>query len=60
MKNTITIIQIILSVALIVLVMIQPKGNKSFTRRGVERLIYRLTYIVSALFLLSAIVMLVA
>lgn len=58
MKNVITIIQIVLSISLVFLVLIQPKGNKSFTRRGLEKLLYKLTYVVSALFLANAILML--
>lgn len=59
MKNVLTILQIVLSVLLVFLIMVQPRGNKSFTRRGLEKLLYKLTYIVATLFLVNAVLMLV-
>ncbi len=63
----INITLIILSVLLVVLVMLQTKGGGLGaifggdsgvyrTRRGVERTVYNLTIVVSALFLLTAFV----
>ena len=67
MKNIINIIHIILSIILIILVLIQSKGtgfgksnksNVSFTRRGLEKLIFKITFVVSGLFILISILQL--
>lgn len=64
MKQTLTIIQIILSISLIALILVQARGtgfgrgNSSFTRRGLEKLIYKMTFFVAALFLLNAVLLL--
>lgn len=60
MNEVLTIAQIIVSVALIGLVLVQARGTglgrsngasgASFTRRGLEKLIFRLTFIVVFLF----------
>ncbi len=65
MQNTLSIIQIVISVILMALVLIQQKGSglgAAFggestvyrTKRGAEKTIFRLTIIFSILFLLSA------
>jgi len=64
-KNIVLIIQIILSVALTVLVLIQVKGtgigrtfgggSVSFTRRGIEKAVFRFTFVIGFLFILAAI-----
>ena len=70
MKQVLTIVQIVVSIALIVLILIQAKGTglgrtfgggngASFTRRGLEKLLFRLTFVVVALFLAISIVQLV-
>lgn len=70
MKQILTIIQIIVSVSLILLILIQAKGTglgrtfgggggTSFSRRGLEKLIFRLTFVLVALFLLISILQLV-
>ena len=70
MKQTLTIIQIIVSIALILLILIQAKGTglgrtfgsgggTSFSRRGLEKLIFRLTFVIVALFLVISILQLV-
>lgn len=56
--------QLVLSLLLIVLVLIQSRGTGfargfsasqvSFARRGLEKLIFRLTFVVVALFILSS------
>lgn len=66
MKPFLTILQITLSVALISLILIQARGTgfgrgggfgsgASFSRRGLEKLIFRLTFFVAALFIVVAI-----
>ncbi len=70
MKQVLTITQIVISVSLIVLILIQAKGTglgrtfgggggTSFSRRGLEKLIFRLTFVCVALFLLISILQLV-
>lgn len=66
MQNTLYIIQIVISVVLIALILIQQKGaglGAAFggdsgsvyrTKRGAEKTIFRLTIIFSILFLLTA------
>lgn len=67
-KNTLLVLQIVFSVLLVVLIAIQPKGkglSKSigqgasvFTRRGLEKIIYRLTFISAAFFVILSILQL--
>ncbi len=69
MKQILTIVQIIVSVALIGLVLIQARGTgfgrssgiggASFTRRGLEKLVFRLTFVVVFLFIAVSILQLV-
>ena len=70
MKNILTIAQIIISVSLIVLILMQARGTglgrtfgggsgASFSRRGLEKLLFRLTFIVVGLFLIISILLLV-
>lgn len=70
MQVAITITQLVLSVVLSVLILIQTKGQglgstfgggsgTSFTRRGLERVMFRFTFVIAALFLLTSIVELV-
>lgn len=61
MNNILIISQIVLSIVLIIFILLQSRGtgfarnfggsNISFTRRGLEKVVFRLTFIVSALFL---------
>lgn len=61
MKSVLLAVQIIISILLIVLILFQARGvgfgrslgasSSSFTRRGLERLIYKLTFIVALLFI---------
>lgn len=62
MKEVVQIIQSISAFLVIIFVLLQVRGGgfsrstnaTSFTRRGVERLVYRLTFVVVALFLLMS------
>lgn len=65
MQNFLTIVQVLLSLALIIVILVQAKGTgmgrsttTSFTRRGLEKLIFRLTFVLAALFLLVSIIQL--
>lgn len=61
MQEALIIFHIILSVILVVLILIQPRGTgfarswkgsgSSFTRRGLEKLIFKATFGVAALFI---------
>lgn len=59
MKEIVQIIQSISAILLIIFVLLQVRGtgfsrssnSSSFTRRGVEKLVFRLTFVVAALFL---------
>jgi protein translocase SecG subunit len=66
MRQALTVIQIITSILLIVLVLIQARGTgfgrsstlgggTSFSRRGLEKLIFRMTFVVVAVFLVVAV-----
>ena len=60
MTQMLTILQIIISIILIGLILVQAKGTgfgrssglggASFTRRGLEKLVFRLTFVVAFLF----------
>lgn len=67
MKQYLGILQIVFSVALIVLILLQARGTGlgrgstgSFSRRGLEKLIFRLTFAVAGLFLLVSFLQLYA
>lgn len=61
MKQIFTIAQIIISVILITLILIQARGtgfgrssnigSSSFSRRGLEKLVFRLTFVFAFLFI---------
>ena len=66
MKNIINIFQLVISIFLIVLILMQAKGvglgrawggGSEFykSRRGVEKIIFRLTIVIAALFLISSV-----
>lgn len=70
MKQIISIIQVIISICLIALVLIQARGTglgrtfgmgggTSFSRRGLEKLIFRFTFVLAALFLIVSVLQLV-
>jgi len=68
MKNLLLFSQIAVSLVLIVLILIQSKGSglgrgfgssggsTSFTRRGLEKLLYKLTFVSAGLFILISII----
>ncbi len=59
MQQVVQIIQSISAILLIIFVLLQVRGtgfsrssnSSSFTRRGVEKLVFKLTFVVAALFL---------
>ncbi len=65
LKNILVISQIVLSSLLIVQILIQARGtgigrsfgggNTSFTRRGMEKIVFRSTFVVTSLFILISI-----
>jgi len=70
MNQTLIIVQIVISIALIALILIQAKGTglgrtfgsgggTSFSRRGLEKLIFKLTFVLAGLFLAISILQLV-
>jgi len=67
MKTAITILQIVVSILLILIITIQTKGGGlgrsfgpgsgvSFKRRGLEQLIFKLTFVLSTVFVLLSII----
>lgn len=62
MKEVVQIIQSLTAILLIIFVLLQVRGtgfsrssnSSSFTRRGVEKLVFRLTFVVAALFLVMS------
>ena len=69
MTQVLTIAQITISLALISLILIQARGTgfgrsngiggAGFTRRGLEKLVFRLTFVVSFLFIAISVLRLV-
>jgi protein translocase SecG subunit len=60
MKNILFYVQIVLSVSLVAVILIQSRGTgfsrgfgstSSFTRRGLEKIVFRLTFVLAALFI---------
>lgn len=71
MKDALLVIQIISSIFLVILVLIQARGtgfgrtsgfsqSSSFSRRGLEKLIFRLTFVTAAVFIIVSILHLYA
>lgn len=68
MTNIFIILQITTAILLIVLIIMQPRGKgfsrsfgspgTSFTRRGLEKVIFRTTFVVSGIFILASILQL--
>jgi protein translocase SecG subunit len=62
MQNVLLIIQTLLAIALVVMIFMQSRGtgfarswgggSASFTRRGLEKFVFKATFVVSALFIL--------
>ena len=68
MKNVILVIQIVISIALVILILIQTKSSglgrgfgtgSSFSRRGLEKLLYKLTFVFAGLFVIVSLISLV-
>jgi protein translocase SecG subunit len=66
MKEVLTIIQIVSSIVFIALVLVQARGTglgrgsaASFTRRGLEKLLFKLTFVFAAVFLIVSILQLI-
>ncbi|MCX6706045.1 MAG: preprotein translocase subunit SecG [Candidatus Woesebacteria bacterium] len=68
MKNIILAVQIVTSIVLVILILIQSKGSglgrsfgggSSFSRRGFEKLLYKLTFVTAGLFILISLISLV-
>ena len=69
MAQVITVVQMVLSLFLILFVLLQVKGvgfgrvwgsgGGSFARRGLEKLVFKLTFVVSGLFILLSLLSLV-
>jgi len=66
-QNTFLIIQIIISILLVLVILIQSKGTgfgrawggkTSFTRRGLERVVFKATFVLAILFILVSILQL--
>ena len=66
MKEVVQIIQAISATLLIIFVLLQVRGtgfgrstnSSSFTRRGVEKLVFKLTFVVTFIFLLFSAILL--
>ncbi|OGM06788.1 preprotein translocase subunit SecG [Candidatus Woesebacteria bacterium GWC2_33_12] len=66
MKNTFQIIQSLSAFVLIIFVLLQVRGtgfgrssnSSSFTRRGVEKMVFKLTFVVTAIFLIMSVILL--
>lgn len=64
MKEVVQIIQSISAVSIIVFVLLQVRGggfsrsnnSSSFTRRGLERLVYKMTFVAVGLFLTMSLI----
>lgn len=70
MDSFLLVSQIILAILVVVVILVQTKGTgfgrawgggsgTSFTRRGLERLVFRATFVLSALFLFVSILQVV-
>lgn len=61
MQSMLLVIQILLGVTLIVIIFMQSRGtgfarstsgSSSFTRRGLEKIVFKATFLISALFII--------
>lgn len=68
MKTLILSVQIVISIVFVILILIQSKGSglgrsfgggSSFSRRGFEKLLYKLTFVCAGLFILVSLISLV-
>jgi len=69
MREVITVLQIVTGIILVLFILVQVKGTgfgrvwggtPSFTRRGLEKLVFKLTFIVSGIFVVLSIISLIA
>lgn len=66
MKEIVQIIQSLSAFILIIFVLLQVRGtgfgrntnSSSFTKRGVEKLVFKLTFVISSLFLIMSLILL--
>ena len=67
MTNVFVVMQIVSGVTLIILILIQSKGkgfarssggSASFTRRGLEKVVFKLSFILAAIFIVISILQL--
>ncbi len=65
MNNFLIYLQILVSVVLILMILVQNKGtgfgrvwggSSSFTRRGLEKVIFKMTFVLTGLFVLLSLV----
>lgn len=69
MKTFLLVVQILVAIFLVAVILIQSKGtgfgrvwgatSASFTRRGLERLVFRLTFVLAATFIIVSILQLI-
>lgn len=68
MKEVLTLLQIVTGAVLVLFILVQVKGTgfgrvwggtPSFTRRGLEKLVFKLTFVVSGIFVLLSLISLV-
>lgn len=64
MQQALTLVQVVSSILLVILILIQTKGtgfgrvwggSSSFTRRGIEKTVFKLTFIVTGIFIIVSI-----
>ncbi|HJX59620.1 preprotein translocase subunit SecG [Candidatus Woesebacteria bacterium RBG_19FT_COMBO_47_8] len=67
MKQVLTVIQIVVSLLMLAVILVQSKGTgfgrswgqaASFSRRGLEKLIFRSTFVLAALFIILSLLQL--
>ena len=66
MKEVILVIQSLSAFILIIFVLLQVRGtgfgrgsnSSSFTRRGIEKMVFKLTFVVTAIFLTMSVILL--
>ena len=66
MRNLLLVAQIFTAILLVAAILIQSRGtgftrtsHASFTRRGLEKLVFRLTFLIAAIFIIVSILQIV-
>jgi len=68
MKNLLFYAQIVLSMSLVLVILVQSRGTgfsrgfgstTSFSRRGLEKVVFRLTFVLAALFILVSLLQII-